>query len=149
MAESTTPTTEPELRDLLIDGTEHYALTTAGETLCGLLISATQAGGTFLNTCQHCLERSGCDECGHGVGLAGTHLWAPGAEAAGSEAAAEFIYSNATCWAEHICRECSPELYAEAVAMLELGTCPTCGRDLLAGGNPDCATCAAEPNLLH
>ena len=53
-----------------------------------------------------------CDECGHE-----DHLWAPGYEAAGDKATADFIYANATCWAENICRECAPELYSAVLAL--------------------------------
>ena len=53
-----------------------------------------------------------CDECGHQ-----DHLWAPGYEAAGDKATADFIYEHATCWAENICRECAPELYAAVLAL--------------------------------
>lgn len=54
-----------------------------------------------------------CDECGHEA-----HLWAPAYEVAGQPAVAEFIYANATCWAENICGECDPELHAQALALV-------------------------------
>jgi hypothetical protein len=52
-----------------------------------------------------------CDECGHG---ASSHYWAP----ALPRAASELVYATATCWAENVCRECSPERAANVALVL-------------------------------
>ena len=46
-----------------------------------------------------------CDECGHDVT---SHIDAWASEASW------FVYANATCWAESICRECDPTAFATA-----------------------------------
>lgn len=49
-----------------------------------------------------------CDECGHEQA---EHLNGH----AEQPAVAEFIFANATCWAENICKACDPELHNDAL----------------------------------
>jgi hypothetical protein len=58
-----------------------------------------------------------CDECSH---TGHDHLWAPAVGTVNPQAEL-FIYEHATCWAENICRLCSPELHARVLAMLPAG----------------------------
>lgn len=127
MTEQQQPTTaEPELRDVRIGSTEHYTLSasnmeTGAATLCGRLIAGTPVAPTTTDFCYDCQARLGCDECGHGVGTTDSHLWAPAFEAPSDSPrpdVARFVYDHSTCWAENICRICSPELYAQALELL-------------------------------
>jgi hypothetical protein len=104
--------------EITIGRTSHLVLE-AGElarTLCGVALTAPRPEAMGPEVCYECQRRQGCDECGHGLGSTDTHLWAPGFEES-NPAAAEYIYAQATCWAEHICRECSPSLYAQALTV--------------------------------
>lgn len=110
-----------ELRDVRIGSTGHFTQSASdtepgAATLCGKRIAGTPVAPAETESCSECWGLMGCDECGHGTGTTDSHLWAPAMPTPELE---RFIYDNATCWAEHICRGCSPELYAQAMAQLE------------------------------
>lgn len=133
MAESTstTSTPEPELREVLIGSTEHWTFDEPGSytarTLCGKYLAGTPVSPRATDFCYDCQARLGCDECGHGVGSTDSHLWAPALEDRQSPRpdVARFVYDHSTCWAENICRVCSPELYAQALELLAQAPAPS------------------------
>lgn len=84
-------------------------------TLCDMALAGTPVAPTSSGQCEACMALLPCDECDH---ASNAHLWAPTYEALGVPAASEFIYDQATCWAENICRECSPALHAQALALV-------------------------------
>jgi len=111
----------PELRDVRVEGRLHLAAyaphTTPTTALCGQSLDRP-AGPATVDFCEECQRRQGCDECGHGIGTIDSHVWAPLAAEHSAEAG-QFVFDNATCWAENICRECDPLRYAQVLGMLE------------------------------
>lgn len=116
-----------EYTEARIGSTDHYTTDLeqpAGRprydarTLCGMALAGTPVAPVSSGPCEACQALLPCDECDH---AGNGHLWAPAFEAAAPEAA-RFIYNQATCWAENICRECSPALHAQTLALVPAET---------------------------
>jgi hypothetical protein len=104
-----------------IGATEHYTTdldgqgrpTYAARTLCGKGLAGTPESPAAESYCSACQDLLPCDECHH-KGTSHLNAWAE--REAGREEAAEYIFAQATCWAENICQECQPALHNDALA---------------------------------
>jgi hypothetical protein len=90
--------------------------TYSARTLCGLALAGTPSSPAWVagQPCEACQALLPCDECQHpGTEHINAHAEAP--------EVAEFIFANATCWSENICKACNPALHNDAL-VLGLGT---------------------------